>query len=94
MGQIWCCEVFSLDGNVVLLLICTFLKHNNKISLSHWVSPYWGFPWNLPKFLSVIGLLSTVFFRCILFLSNVYFCLWKFLNVGFFIYEVYENSYL
>jgi hypothetical protein len=34
VGQIWCCEVFSLAGNVVLLLICTFLKHNNKISLS------------------------------------------------------------
>jgi hypothetical protein len=51
MGQIWYCEVFSLAGNVVLLLICTFLKHNNKISLSRWVSPHWGFPWHLPKFL-------------------------------------------
>jgi hypothetical protein len=66
VGQIWCCEVFSLAGNVDLLLFCTFLKHNNKISLSlSWVSPHWGFPWHLPKFLSVIGLLSTVFFRCI-----------------------------
>jgi hypothetical protein len=26
VGQIWCCEVFSLAGNVVLLLFCTFLK--------------------------------------------------------------------
>jgi hypothetical protein len=71
VGQIWCCEVFSLAGNVDLLLFCTFLKHNNKISLSlsHWVSPHWGFPWHLPKFLSVIGLLSTVFFRCIFFLA-------------------------
>ena len=52
VGQIWCCEVFSLAGNVVLLLICTFLKLNNKsLSLSHWVSPHWGFPWHLPKFL-------------------------------------------
>jgi hypothetical protein len=34
VGQIWCCEVFSLAGNVDLLLFCTFLKHNNKISLS------------------------------------------------------------
>jgi hypothetical protein len=34
VGQIWCCEVFSLVGNVDLLLFCTFLKHNNKISLS------------------------------------------------------------
>jgi hypothetical protein len=96
VGQIWCCEVFSLAGNVDLLLFCTFLKHNNKISLSlsRWVSPHWGFPWHLPKFLSVIGLLSTVFFRCIFLLSNVYFCLWKFLNVGFCIYEVYEDNYL
>jgi hypothetical protein len=46
VGQILCCEVFSLVGNVILLLICTFLKHNNEISLSlsHWVSPHWGFP--------------------------------------------------
>jgi hypothetical protein len=34
VGQISCCEVFSLVGNVVLLFFCTFLKHNNKISLS------------------------------------------------------------
>jgi hypothetical protein len=35
VGQIWCCEVFSLVGNVVLLLICTLLKLNNKsLSLS------------------------------------------------------------
>jgi hypothetical protein len=35
VGQIWCCEVFSLAGNVILLLICTFLKLNNRsISLS------------------------------------------------------------
>jgi hypothetical protein len=34
VGQIWCCEVFSLARNVDLLLFCTFLKHNNKISLS------------------------------------------------------------
>jgi hypothetical protein len=34
VGQIWYCEVFSLAGNVVLLLFCTFLKHINKISLS------------------------------------------------------------
>jgi hypothetical protein len=34
VGQIWCCEVFSLAGNVVFLLFCTFLNHNNKISLS------------------------------------------------------------
>ena len=94
VGQIWCCEVFSLAGNVVLLLICTFLKHNNKISLSHWVSPHWGFPWHLPKFFSVIGLLSTVFFCCIFFLSNVYFCLWKFLNVGLDISKFIEDNYL
>jgi hypothetical protein len=41
VGQIWCCEVFSLARNVVLLLICTFLKLNNKsLSLSCWVSPH------------------------------------------------------
>jgi hypothetical protein len=35
VGQIWRCEVFSLAGNVVLLLICTFLKLNNRsLSLS------------------------------------------------------------
>jgi hypothetical protein len=34
VGQIWCCEVFSLAGNVVLLLFCTFLKLSNNISLS------------------------------------------------------------
>jgi hypothetical protein len=33
VGQIWCREVLSLAGNVILLLICTFLKLNN-ISLS------------------------------------------------------------
>jgi hypothetical protein len=41
VGQIWCCEVFSLAGNVVLLLICTFMKLNNK-SLS--LSLSLGFP--------------------------------------------------
>jgi hypothetical protein len=65
VGQIWCCAIFSLAGNVDLLLFCTFLKHNNKISLSRWVSPHWGFPWHLPKSPSVIGLLPTVFFHCI-----------------------------
>jgi hypothetical protein len=34
VGQIWCCEVFSLAGNVGLLLFCTFLKHNKYICLS------------------------------------------------------------
>jgi hypothetical protein len=35
VGHIWCCEVFSLARNVVSLLICTFLKLNNKsLSLS------------------------------------------------------------
>jgi hypothetical protein len=65
MGQIWCCEVFSLAGNVVLLLFCTFLKNNNKISLSlsHWVSPHWGFPRHLPKFLSVMGCCPLCYFR-------------------------------
>jgi hypothetical protein len=52
VGPIWCCEVFSLAGNVILLMICTFLTLNNKsLSLSRWVSPHWGFPWHLPKFL-------------------------------------------
>jgi hypothetical protein len=34
VGLFWCCEVFSLAGNVYLLLFCTFLKLNNNISLS------------------------------------------------------------
>jgi hypothetical protein len=56
VGLFWCCEVFSLAGNVYLLLFCTFLKLNNNISLSlSWVSPHWGFPWHLPKFLSFMG---------------------------------------
>ena len=89
MGQFWCCELFSLAGNVILLLFCTFLKHNNKISLSIIGFPHIGvFPWHF------VGLLSTVFFHCIFLLSNMYFCLWKFLNVGFCIYEVYEDNYL
>jgi hypothetical protein len=37
-----CFEVFSLAGNVDLLLFCTFLKHNNKISFS--LSLSLGFP--------------------------------------------------
>jgi hypothetical protein len=66
VGQIWCYEVFSLVGNVVLLLFCTFLKLNNNISLSlsHWVSPHWGFPWYLPKFLCVMGCCPLCYFRC------------------------------
>jgi hypothetical protein len=45
VGLFWCCEVFSLARNVYLLLFCTFLKLNNRsLSLSHWVSPHWGFP--------------------------------------------------
>jgi hypothetical protein len=50
---ICCCFVLSLS-----III-------RSLSLSRWVSPHWGFPWHLPKFLSVNGLLSTVFFRCI-----------------------------
>jgi hypothetical protein len=47
-GRLWWdkfCAVsgFLLAGNVLFLLICTFLKPNNKY-LSHWVSPPWGFP--------------------------------------------------
>jgi len=60
-GLFWCCEVFSLARNVYLLLFCNFLKLNKNISLSHCVSPHWGFPWHLPKFLCY-GLLSTVLF--------------------------------
>jgi hypothetical protein len=70
VGQIWCCEVFSLARNVVLLLISTFLKLNNKsisLSLSRWVSPHWGFPWHLPKFLCVMGC-------CPLCIFAAYFC--------------------
>jgi hypothetical protein len=79
VGHIWCCEVFSLAGNVVLLLICIFLKHNNKISLS-----LIGFP-HIGVFPGICELLVVV--HCVLpldiLLSNVYFCLWKFRNVGF-----------
>jgi hypothetical protein len=66
LGLFWCCEVFSLTGNVYLLLICTFLKLNNNISLSlsRWVSPHWGFPWLLPKFLSFMGCCPLCYFRC------------------------------
>jgi hypothetical protein len=65
LGLFWCCEVFSLVGNVYLQLFCTFLKLNNIfVSLSHWVSPYWGFPWHLPKFLSVMGCCPLCYFRC------------------------------
>jgi hypothetical protein len=34
VGLFWCCELFSLAGNVYLLLFYTFLKLNNNISLS------------------------------------------------------------
>jgi len=64
MGLFWCCEVFSLAGNVYLLLFYTFLKLNNNISLSRWVSPHWGFPWLLPKFLSFMGCCTLCYFRC------------------------------
>jgi hypothetical protein len=66
VGLFWCCEVFSLAGNVYVLLFCTFLKLNNNLSLSlsHWVSPHWGFPWHLPKFLSVMGCCPLCYFRC------------------------------
>jgi hypothetical protein len=51
----WCAiSGFLLLEIVILLLICIFLKLNNKISLSlsHWVSPHWIFPWHLPKIMS------------------------------------------
>jgi hypothetical protein len=85
VGQIWCCEVFSLAGNVVLLLICTFLKLNNKISLSLSLVgfPHIGvFPGICLNFCELWVAVHCVFPLHIL-LSNVYFCLWKFLNVGF-----------
>jgi hypothetical protein len=34
VGLFWCCEIFSLNGNVYFLLFYTFLKMNNNISLS------------------------------------------------------------
>jgi hypothetical protein len=41
VGLFWCCEVFSLAGNVYLFLFCNFLKLNNRsLSLSHCVSPH------------------------------------------------------
>jgi hypothetical protein len=82
VGQIWCCEVFSLARNVVLLLICTFLKLNNK-SLSLVGFPHIGvFPGICLNFCVLWVAVHCVFPLHIL-LSNVYFCLWKFLNVGF-----------
>jgi hypothetical protein len=84
MGQFWCCEVFSLAVNVVFLLICTFPKHNNKISLSLSLFSLscWVFPSICLNFCELWVVVRYVFPLHIL-LSNVYFFLWKFLNVGF-----------
>jgi hypothetical protein len=41
---------FLLPVNVILLLICTFLKLYKSLSLFHWVSPHWGFPWHYLNF--------------------------------------------
>jgi hypothetical protein len=74
VGQIWCCEVFSLAGNVVLLLICTFLKLNNK-SLSLVGFPHIGvFPGICLNFCELWVVVHCVFPLHIL-LNNVYFCL-------------------
>jgi hypothetical protein len=76
VGQIWCCEVFSLAGNVVLLLFCTFLKLNNNISLSLIGFPHIGvFPGICLNFWVLWVVAHYVIFAAIL-LSNVYFCLW------------------
>jgi hypothetical protein len=77
VGQIWCCEVFSLAGNVVLLLICTFLKLNNRsLSLSLVGFPHIGvFPGICLNFCMLWVAVHCVFPLHIL-LSNVYFCLW------------------
>jgi hypothetical protein len=83
VGHIWCCEVSSLARNVVLLLICTFLKHNNKISLALIGFPHIRvFPGICLNFYELWVVVHCVFLLHI-FLSNVYLWLWKFLNVGF-----------
>ena len=61
VGLFWCCDVFSLAGNVYVLLFCSFLKLNNR-SLS--LSLSLGFPWHLPKFLSVMGCCPLCYFCC------------------------------
>jgi hypothetical protein len=95
VGQIWCCEVFSLAGNVILLLICTFMKLNNRsLSLSLIGFPHIGvFPGICLNF-CVLWVTVHCVISAAIFLNNVYFYLWKFLNVGLCIYEVYEDSYL
>jgi hypothetical protein len=75
VGQIWCYEVFSLAENVVLLLICTFLKLNNKISLSLVGFPHIGvFSGICLNFCELWVAVHCVFSLHIL-LSNVYFYL-------------------
>jgi hypothetical protein len=70
-----------------------FLKHNNKISLSLVL----GFP-ILGFSLEFASECYWVVVHCVfplhILLNNVYFCLWKFTNVGFCIYEIYEDNYL
>jgi hypothetical protein len=41
-GIVGCCKCFPWLLNVILLLI--YFLEANKISLSLWVSPHWGFP--------------------------------------------------
>jgi hypothetical protein len=65
VGLFWCCEVFSLAGNVYLLLFCTFLKLNNNISLSLVGFPHIGvFPGICLNFCSVMGCCPLCYFRC------------------------------
>jgi hypothetical protein len=73
VGQICCCEVFFLAGNCEYVAVMYFPEAINKISLSlsRWVSPHWGFPWHLPKFLSF----SWVIECCPLCLFPLHICL-------------------
>jgi hypothetical protein len=80
VGQIWHCEVFSLAGNVVLLLICTFMKLNNKsLSLSLSLSLV-GFP-HIGVFLDIclnfceLWVVIHCVFPLHILLNNVYFYL-------------------
>jgi hypothetical protein len=83
-----------LAGNVILLLICTFLKLNNSIFFSLVGFPHIGvFPDICLNFWVLSVAVHFVISAAIL-LSNVYFCLWKFLNVSLCISEIYKDNYL
>jgi hypothetical protein len=45
-------KCFFLAESCEYATVMYFPEAINKISLSRWVSPHWGFPWHLPKFLS------------------------------------------